>query len=322
MTNAFDGSLSIPQALEVLSKLQAAVPAAASTQLRQVAGLLQSLVDENTYLNSLVMEGIGSTGTPVLPPHDAPDIPVQPDTDDDLPDKVHEDEASELPVLVEGLNDALRPPLVAIRGRAELVQAGLLGQITSDQDIWLQSIQENTDRAFAVLNAIQELLAIQKGETRIEKVNFISTDLLKEAWNRLRDKARESNHEVTIQAPDTVPLAHGDFYQSLIVLTDLLDNAMRYTPNGGQIRMSVDNLGTHALFTVADNGIGLTPDDLEAIGRPFWRGDHHRLVRQHAGTGLRICLAKQMLPLMGGELIYSGEPGLGSTFSFTLPTPE
>jgi two-component system sensor histidine kinase/response regulator len=86
--------------------------------------------------------------------------------------------------------------------------------------------------------------------------------------------------------------------------------------------MSVDNLGTHVLFSVADNGIGLTPEDIEKIGRPFWRGNHQRLVRAHAGTGLHLYLAKQILALQDGELIYSGEPGVGSTFSFTLRTPD
>ena len=224
--------------------------------------------------------------------------------------------------LFNGLSDSLRPPLVAIRGRAELVQGGLLGQITPEQDTWLEAIQENTRRAFAVLDAVQEMIAIQTGKVRIEPVNFLSTDLLTEAWERTRDRAKLLGHTVTIQAPDLVPLAHGDFYQSLIILTDLLDNAMRYTQPGGQIKLSVDNLGTHVLLSVADNGVGLKPEDLEHIGKPFWRGSHHKLVRAHAGTGLRLYLARQLLALQDGELIFTGEMGTGSTFSFTLPIPE
>ena len=67
---------------------------------------------------------------------------------------------------------------------------------------------------------------------------------------------------------------------------------------------------------------GLKPEDLEHIGKPFWRGSHHKLVRAHAGTGLRLYLAKQILALQDGELIFTGETGTGSTFSFTLPIPE
>lgn len=321
MSDAPDATISLTAALETLGKLQNAAPSATATKLRQVSDLLKHLADENTYLGTLIVEMENSQQKSV-PDSFYPAQDVDLDSDDDPPDensvKLHDGEVN----LFAGLNDALRPPLIAIRGRAELVQAGLLGQITSDQNVWLQAIYENTDRAFAVLDALHEMIALQKGSVQIDTVNFISTDLLSEAWERIRDKARLHNHDVSIQAPDVVPLAHGDFYHSLIVLTDLLDNALRYTPSGGQIRMSVDNLGSHVLFSVADNGIGLSPDDAEHVGRPFWRGDHQRLVRQHTGTGLRLYLAKQILALQGGELIFSGEPGLGSTFSFTLRAPD
>jgi len=81
-------------------------------------------------------------------------------------------------------------------------------------------------------------------------------------------------------------------------------------------------LGTHVLFSVADTGIGLSEDDLEHVGKPFWRGEHQRLVRQHAGTGLRLFLAQRILALQQGELIFSGESDFGSTFSFTLMIPS
>jgi len=332
-------SINLDQALEILGRLEAAAPGNTAAKLAQVSALLKNLSDENTYLNSLVLDNMPSLAEPLQPiPHAVSDVPI-----DDYADYINlmgadpyaENEndpmagatpdglpPAEVMPLFNGLSDSLRPPLVAIRGRAELVQGGLLGQITPEQDTWLESIQENTRRAFAVLDAIQEMIAIRTGKVRIEPVNFLSIDLLSEAWEHTRDQAKEFKHNVTIQAPDLVPLAHGDFYQSLIILTNLLDNAMRYTPPGGQIKLSVDNLGTHVLLSVADNGIGLRPEDLEHVGKPFWRGSHHKLVRAHAGTGLHLFLAKQILVLQDGELIFTGEVGTGSTFSFTLPIPE
>lgn len=322
MTGPMQPTLTLEQAMEILIRLQSAAPKGTAEKLGQVRQLLQHLSSENVYFHTLMLEGLPDA------PANAPDAPpaVEPD-EDEAPSaaeaSISEALGAEASVqLVRGINDALRPPLVAIRGRAELVQAGFLGQITPEQDTWLQAINENTARAFAILDALQEMIAIQRGQVRLDPVNFLSTDLLAEAWERLRDRARELSHDVTIQAPDVVPLARGDFYQSLIVLTDLLDNALRYTPPGGQIKLTVDNLGTHVLFSVADNGIGLTADDLDHVGKAFWRGDHHRLVRGHPGTGLRLYLAQHVLALQDGELIFSGEPDVGSTFSFTLPIPE
>jgi signal transduction histidine kinase len=169
---------------------------------------------------------------------------------------------------------------------------------------------------------VERLVALMRQEVQINWANLIATELLEEAHQRVTDRAAQNHHEITTHIPDIVPMAYGDFYQSLLILTDLLDNAIRYTPPGGHIRLSVDSLGTHVLFTVSDNGIGLRPEDTEKVGKPFWRGDHHPLVRYNAsGTGLSLFLAKQILALQDGELIFSGEPDLGSTFSFTLPAP-
>jgi signal transduction histidine kinase len=307
---------SLSQALEALSDLQGISPPYAAHQLGQIGSLLQSLADENAYLNTLLAEGMPSSpAVEDLTRNTTKTVTAL------LAEQASIEKDSPLNLLM-GVNDILRPPLIAIRGRAELVQAGMLGRLSPEQQQWMQAIQDNTNRSFAVLDSLQQVIALQNGQAHIEWSNFISTDLLNEAYERIRDKARAHQHEVTIHTPEAVPVTSGDFYQSLIILSDLLDNAVRYTPEGGQIRLSVDNLGTHVLFSVADNGIGLTEDDLAHLGQPFWRAQHQKLVRQHPGTGLRLYLARHMLALQQGELIFSGAPGVGSTFSFTLLVPE
>lgn len=308
-------SISVKQAAEMLERLRQAAPATTASRIEQIMELIDELEQENAYLNAVIPD----TGMLRSNDVDFEPEPISPLSQPEIePDEAPDNSA--LPLLI-GVNDALRAPLVAIRGRAELIQAGLLGKITDEQNQWLRAIHESTGRAFAVLEAIQQLLDLQRSQLKIDWSRFISTDLLEEAYARVQDRAEAQGHEVTITTPDVVPMAMGDFYQSLIVLTDLLDNAVRYTPAGGQIRMSVDNLGTHVLFSVADNGIGLSEDDLQHVSEPFWRGEQHKLVRQHAGTGLRLFLARRVLALQQGDLIFSGEPDFGSTFSFTLMIP-
>lgn len=300
MTLPTKPSMTLDQALAVIARLQSAAPPATGALLERVASLLQGYAEENSYLSTLFAEhmSIADTNT------SAPKTEVTHVIDLDL---------------ISGLSDALRAPLIAIRSRAELVEAGLLGQITEEQGRWLHAIQENTDRAFSVLDSVHQMIVLRSGKLNLHLEDFISADLVWEAYQRIQVKAREHNHAVEVNVADIVPRTHGDFYQSLVILTDLLDNAIHYTPQGGQIRLSLDDLGENVLFTVADNGIGLTSEDMENMAKPFWRGEHNYLVRQHLGTGLRLYLARQILMFQDGELIFSGQPDLGSTFSFTLP---
>ena len=162
--------IDLDQALDILNRLRAAAPGNTAAKLAQVTALLKQLSDENTYLNSLVLDNIPALSEPLQPvPRAVSDIPIDDYTDyanlmdtDPYPENHYDDETSiadtlppvEALPLFNGLSDSLRPPLVAIRGRAELVQGGLLGQITPEQDTWLEAIQENTRRAFAVLDAL------------------------------------------------------------------------------------------------------------------------------------------------------------------------
>jgi signal transduction histidine kinase len=304
---------SVPAALELLHRLSSAAPPATSAKLEQVAALIEDLSAEAAYFNTQVFDNAAILN------HRPEPIVVTPAATESVavPDQSLTDDSTAFDMLV-GVNDALRAPLVAIHGRAELLSAGILGQITEEQAQWLTAIHENAQRAFRLLDSLQQLIAIQRGEVQVDWSFFIATDLLEEAHSRVLNRASARGHELVLVVPESVPMVRGDFYQSLVILTDLLDNAIRYTPQGGTIRLSVDSLGTHVLFSVADNGIGLRPEDMDSVGKPFWRGEHHPLVRQYPGAGLSLFLAQRMLALQGGELIFTGEPEVGSTFSMML----
>jgi signal transduction histidine kinase len=136
----------------------------------------------------------------------------------------------------------------------------------------------------------------------------------------VRDHAESRDHQIDIHTEQPIPKVKADYDRVLSILVDILDNAIRYTPNESTIRVSAESTGSSVLFTVADTGVGFSPEDSEHIGTPFWRALYEPLVRNHHGTGLRLFLAKQILALQGGEMFFSAEPGFGSSFSFTLPT--
>jgi len=216
-------------------------------------------------------------------------------------------------------NNTLRPALVVLRGQAETMHGGILGPVPSEQLEALAVMRDNADCALALLDAVDDLLLLAQGKTRLHLKAFDPVRLVKEAYQTIAEAAQARENTLTLQVDDALPQVRGDYDLLLTTLVALLDNAIRYAPVGASTRISAETLGTHVLISVADTGIGLSDDDLAMIGQPFWRATHQALVRQHAGTGLHLHLAQRRLALQDGQLFFSGEPGLGSTFSFTIP---
>ncbi|MCK6577598.1 MAG: sensor histidine kinase [Anaerolineae bacterium] len=209
--------------------------------------------------------------------------------------------------------------LSMVEGQASSLRAGRLGRVTTEQADALKLVVEYAASGLSLIDLTQQLTSLRTGELSVDSIVFNPLDITAETWQRLSPRAEVRGHQFSILADDPLPYARGDYQRILAILCALVDNAIQYMPYGGEIRLTVNTLGSQLLFNVADTGIGLTPEDHQHVGEPFWRGVHHPLVRQHPGSGLHLYLAQQTLALMGGDLFFSGEAGIGSTFSFTLP---
>jgi signal transduction histidine kinase len=215
--------------------------------------------------------------------------------------------------------DMMRVSMELVRGQSEGLRGGKLGRVTTEQADCLKLIQEHSASALTLLETLDVIALLHMDALRVEPLVFSGLDLLAATWQQHFEDAELREHTITVYADDPLPQVKGDYRQILTILSDLLDNAVRYTPFGGMIRITAETLGTHVLFSVADNGIGLTPEEMVLMGQPYWRSLRQPLVRQHPGSGLRIYLAQKLLELHHSELLFSGEPGMGSTFSFALP---
>jgi signal transduction histidine kinase len=222
-------------------------------------------------------------------------------------------------ILLTRASDLLRPALISLRGQAESLIAGKAGRLPENAQASLNRIQESADGALALIDSLDMMRALRENTFEIRYSSFAPGALVRAAAAQFERRAAQHDNIMTLVVDEGLPDVYADFAASLVILSDLIDNALRYTPLGGATRISAEPIGTHILFTVADTGIGLTEDDSFRIGQAFWRALHQPLVRQHAGTGLRLFLARKVLERMGGELFLSGDPGLGSSFSFTLP---
>lgn len=276
--------MDVDQALQVLARLQTAAPPTTSARLSEVITVVRTLADGRDQ-----------------PVAAAPD---------------------ETAALMARVYEVLRPSLAFVRDQAQALRDGRLGLITTEQADSLAQIDEHSSAALALLGTVGDITRLRKGELEIYPSVFNGLELLAEAWQSAYAAAEQHEHQISVHADDPLPAVIGDYDQILTILVDLLDNAIRYTPFGGAIRITAESLGDQVLFSIADNGIGLNQDDQAQIGQPFWRALYQPLVRQYAGGGLRLYRAQQILALHESTLFFSGEPSMGSTFSFILPAAK
>lgn len=278
--------MDVDQALRLLARLREAAPPATASRITDVIGLVETL-------------GTAQNG-----------------------DTRHEPAVSHYPPLVTILDQIsvqLSNKLNLIEGQTNSLRAGRLGRMTTEQIDALKLVVEYAESGTELLRMTRQIAALQAGTFALDVLVFNPLDVAAEAWQRTFPQADAREHQFAILADNPLPYVRADYHHILDVLMSMIDNAIRYMPIGGEIKLTVNTLGTHLLFSVADTGIGLAPEDHTHVGEPFWRATHQTLVKQNPGSGLHLYLAQEILRLMGGEFFFSGEPDVGSTFSFTLP---
>lgn len=220
------------------------------------------------------------------------------------------------------LDAVLRPSLASLQEQASALFDSRLGRLTSNQSDALRLMLSNSTSIVTMLDSLELLQQLRRHTLKMRPAIFNPIDLLDAVQQRVTESASAHDHQLTIQGDNALPMVNADYDRTLVIFTDIVDNAIHYTPPDSSIRISADNLGSHVLFTISDMGIGLSPDEIERVGEPFWRALHQPLVQQQPGIGLRLFLARQILALQDGEMFFSGEPGFGSSFSFTVPTAQ
>ena len=237
----------------------------------------------------------------------------------EAPERGSESDLPGATALLTNVREVLKPSLLLLRAQTELLRERVDESLDENDAEMVRLMHDNADMALTLLESLELVMQLSENALDLQIRSFSALDLLRDAGERMQDRARLYRHRITVMLDRRLPPLRADYQRTLAILVDLMDNAVRYTQEGGTSRIAVDNLGGYVLFTVADNGIGLSDGDMQYIGQPFWRGLHQPLVRTHRGTGLRLYLARRVLEMQGGALFFSGEPNAGSTFSFTVP---
>jgi PAS domain S-box-containing protein len=211
----------------------------------------------------------------------------------------------------------LRTPLAAIYGAALTLRRSDVELDAAGREQLLSTIADQSDRLARIVEEILLTSRLAAGELRVARGRFdadaIVRDTVDAASIRLPAGVR-----LEVMEPRSLPAVAGDGERARQVLANLIDNALKYSPDGGRIGVRVEAHEGYARFSVEDEGIGVPAAERERIFEKFYRLDPN-LTRGAGGTGLGLYIARELVRRMNGRIWVTSQPGAGSTFSFELP---
>jgi len=218
---------------------------------------------------------------------------------------------------VANVSHELKTPLTAIRGLVEtLLDDGAMDEATRQR--FLTKLRDQTARVSALMTDLLAISQIESRETALEVEMLDLRDPIRESLKALLPSAEKKGVTVESEVPDEPVTESCDAEAIRRVFDNLLDNAVKYTPEEGRVWVRLRTEGDSALVEVADTGIGIEPRDQERIFERFYRVDKARS-RELGGTGLGLSIVKHIVQAHGGEVSVESVPGRGSTFRVRLP---
>jgi PAS domain S-box-containing protein len=211
----------------------------------------------------------------------------------------------------------LRTPLTSIKGYVDLVLDGDAGKINELQQEFLEVVQQDTNRLTALIEDLLNISRIESGRVTLQLQPLGVSELMESVVASLRTQISEKDMQVDIDAGPVAITVRGDRDRLTQVLTNLLGNAIKFSPRGSRVGVMARKKGRYLQVEVADNGPGISREDLGRIFTKFFRADN-AATRQTGGTGLGLAIAKSLVELHGGRIWAESELGKGSTFSFTV----
>jgi len=218
------------------------------------------------------------------------------------------------------MSHELRTPLNSIVGFADIMRAGLFGPIEPERyRDYVELIHNSGALLLSLINDVLDMSKIEAGKMELQVQPVEAAPLAESCRAMVAGMARDSSVVLKVEIDSDCPEVHADERAAKQMIINLLSNAVKFTPAGGIVTLKFRNLGAAGVaISVEDNGIGMTPAELEKAMQPFGTVDSE-LARQRKGTGIGLTLVKSLVELHGGTLDLASEKGKGTTATITLP---
>ena len=212
----------------------------------------------------------------------------------------------------------LRTPLSSIKSMME----GLVDGVLAAESATFLGVQREVARLQRLVHDLEELARVEADQSPLDRRSVNIASLIHAAADRLQPQFEDKDVCLYIEARNDLPPVQADVGRLLQVLLNLLGNALRYTPSGGQVTVSVGREGQQMVLRVHDTGIGIAAEHLPFLYERFYRVDKSR-TSASGGSGIGLTIARHLVEAHGGHIwATSPGPGQGSTFSFTLPLAD
>ncbi|NTU83067.1 MAG: GAF domain-containing protein [Chloroflexales bacterium] len=215
----------------------------------------------------------------------------------------------------------LKTPLTPLLGQAQLLErrAQRAGQLTEHDRRALRVIASQAQRLDQLVRSMLDLTRLQTGRLTLKRAPLDLCDLARQLADELQPTLER--HQVALDLPEGPVIVDGDPLRLEQVLLNLLQNAIKYSPSGGLVRLGVALQSDHAVLEVRDWGIGVPAEDLPRLFEPFfWAANAEQRVLSGMGVGLAV--VKEIVTLHGGTVVAASVEGQGSTFTITLPRAD
>jgi sigma-B regulation protein RsbU (phosphoserine phosphatase) len=209
----------------------------------------------------------------------------------------------------------LRAPLHAVGGFVALLVDGLAGEVTAAQREYLELAQHNLEQLGRMIRDLLDATRAETGKLLIEPAPLDLAEVVAATTRSLAAIAEAKRIALAVEVPDTLP-AYADALRVEQVVMNLVDNAIKFTPEGGRVHVVAESDGTEVRVSVIDSGSGIAPDALPHVFERLYQAGGKMAAR---GLGLGLFICRALIERQGGRIWVEPSPGGGSIFRFTLP---